>query len=68
MRVTKGMVQFYIERFNRHVGEPLKVRLAQRYGYYAIETLDAHKDIYTGMTIREAYTCIRGMLHAIGQL
>jgi hypothetical protein len=68
MRVSKELINAYVERFNRHVDEPKRVRLAQRYGYYTIETVDGHEDVYTGMTAREAYMCVRGMLYAIGRL
>lgn len=68
MRVTKAMVQSYIERFNCYVDEPKRVRLVQRYGYYTIETVDSHEEVYTGMTARESYMCVRGMLYAIGRL
>lgn len=68
MRVTKKMVESYIERFNRNVDDSMKVRLAPRYGYYNIETLNGCEEVYTGMNAREAYMCVRGMLHAIGKL
>lgn len=68
MRVTKQLVLAYVERFNRHVEECKRVRLAPRYGYYALETVNGENEVYTGMTAREAYMCIRGMLYAIRQL
>lgn len=68
MRVTKKMIESYIERFNRNVDESLKVRLVPKYGYYGIETVNGAEEVYTGLSAREAYMCIRGMLHAIGKL
>ena len=67
MRVTKAMVNSYIDRFNNHVTDEKKVTLNQQNGSYLIET-DNGGAVYTGLTLRESYMCVRGMLHAIGQL
>ena len=67
MRVTRALVLSYMDRFNAHVSPDKRVKLKQWSGYYIILTAN-NKEVYTGLTIREAYTCIRGMLYAIGQL
>ncbi len=61
------MVQSYIERFNVHVTDDKRVELKQWNGSYLIVTSDGGA-VYTGLTLREAYMCIRGMLYAIGRL
>lgn len=67
MRVTRAMVRGYIDCFNKNVSEDKRVKLREWSGSYHIVTLDGG-EVYTGMTIREAYMCVRGMLHAIGKL
>lgn len=67
MRVTRKMVESYIERFNAHVTDEKRVTLKQQNGSYFIETAEGGV-VYTGLTLRESYMCVRGMLHAIGQL
>jgi hypothetical protein len=61
------MVESYIERFNAYVTDEKTVTLKQQNGSYLIETSDGGA-VYTGLTLRESYMCVRGMLHAIGKL